>query len=44
MIGEIHRFYREDRIQEPAPVKVETIPVKAEPAVPLKPFLQANSM
>jgi 3D (Asp-Asp-Asp) domain-containing protein len=43
MIDEIHRFYRKDRIQEPAPVKVETVPVKAEPAVPLKPFLQANN-
>ena len=46
MLDEIHRFYREDRIQEPAPVKAETVPVKAEPvepAVPLKPFLQANN-
>jgi 3D (Asp-Asp-Asp) domain-containing protein len=44
MLDEIHRFYREEKIQEAVPIKAETVPVKAEPAVPLKPFLQANNM
>jgi 3D (Asp-Asp-Asp) domain-containing protein len=43
MLDEIHRFYREEKIHEPAPEKTETVPVKAEPAVPLKPFLQASN-